>query len=360
MLGRRETGNETYIRELVLAFAALEAPHQFLVFVEQPDALPSAARNVETIILPTRSPVRRLTVSLPRLAARYGLDLLHSTYIAPLQLPCPSVVTIHDLSFKLHPEFFSLRDRLVLNVLVQQTLRRTRHIFVLSEFTRSQLTALYGCRDANISVTPAAAGAAFTPNNDSTQLARVLASYDITPPYILAAGNLEPRKNLSRLFAAFARFKTEHRAPHQLAIVGKEGYRADQIRRTAKMQGIFDDVRWTGYVPTQDLVWLYRGAELLVYPSLYEGFGLPVLEAMACGTPVVTSNIEPLAQLVGDCAIRVDPYDVGSLADGLARGSFDKAWRAAARARGIAHARQFTWRSTAQLTLDGYARAVAQ
>jgi glycosyltransferase involved in cell wall biosynthesis len=205
-----------------------------------------------------------------------------------------------------------------------------------------------------VTVTPYAADPIYRPMDREAARRAVAERFGLRGPFVLAVGVLQPRKNLPRLIRAFGRVARE--APHALALVGKPGWAHEELKRAVAASGLGSRVKFTGYVPDADLPVLYNAAELFVYPSLYEGFGLPPLEAMACGTPVVTANVTSLPEVVGDAALAVDPTDELALADAIGRALTDEALRERLRTAGLAHAALFSWERTAALTLQVYHR----
>lgn len=363
MLGHNETGNETYILELARALAAHAREDKFFIYAEKPDALPGeihAAPHVRVIPYTTRSGLRRLVDELPQRAARDGLDVLHISYNAPLRLPgaCALVVTIHDISFEHFPQFFSRRLRAFLKASVPRSARAAQQIITDTESAKQDLVETYRLPPEKIAVTHYAAGAQFRRIAEGTALERVKRKYNTGDKFVLAVGNLQPRKNWERLMRAFAEAKRDAGLPHKLVLVGQELWRAAPIFETAR--ALPDTVVLTGYVPAEDLPLLYNAADLFAYPSLYEGFGLPVVEAMACGTPVLTSNVSCLPEIAGDAACFIDPYNQAAMAHALARLTTDDALRGELALRGLARARLFSWERTAQQTVQVYYKAVAQ
>jgi glycosyltransferase involved in cell wall biosynthesis len=357
MLGERESGNETYAANLLRALAR-EAPDADILIAA---AHPAAAR--EALELPARwrlipvsgSPPRRLAWDLPRAARREAADLLHVTYCAPPAAPCPVVDTIHDLSFLWNPAWFSPRDRLVLRAGVGFTARRAAAVITVSEFCRRDIQARLGIPPERIVVTPEAAGRAGDPAA-RTDDAAVVRALGVRPPYLLAVGNLQPRKNLARLVEAYAAVRARDRLPHQLVVAGKAAWRESEIYAAVGRHALERDVLFPGYVAEGTLAALYRQADLFVFPSLFEGFGLPVLEAMACGTPVVCADRTSLPEVAGEAARLVDPEDAAALSEAIRQVLGDAALRAAMRARGLERARRFTWQRTARETLAVYRR----
>ena len=360
MLGHNETGNETYILELVRHLPALVPQHEFFLYAEFPDVIPPETRalpNVRVVPLRSRFAAQRLSWELPRCAARDALDVLHISYNAPLRLPaaCALVVTIHDISFEQHPEWFSARLRWFLKMSVRRSARAARAVITVSEWCRAEIARAYKIAPERVHVTHEAAGAQYRPLTDARALKAVREKFNTGELFILAVGNLQPRKNHVRLLQAFARAKEAGKLPHKLVLVGQAWWQAEEIANAARALG--DAVVLTGYVPDADLPLLYNAADAFCYPSLYEGFGLPVLEAMACGVPVITSNVTALPEVAGDAACLVNPYDVPMLTDAIMRVTRDESYRQGLRARGVARANLFSWARMAEETLAVYARA---
>lgn len=360
MIGHNETGNETYIVELVRALATQPSGDYFTLYVERPEAVPSPllhAPHIRVVPLETRSSAQRLLWELPHRAARDRLDVLHISYNAPLRLPngCALVVTVHDISFEHFPQFFSRRLRAMLKASVPRSARAAQQVITVAEFIRRDLIQTYKLSPDKVVVTPEAAGSQYHRIEDAAALQAVRARYETGERFVLAVGNLQPRKNWERLIRAFARAKQESGLPHKLVIVGQRLWRHTAILEAARASA---DVVLTGYVPAEDLPLLYNAAEAFAYPSLYEGFGLPVLEAMACGAPVITSNVSALPEIAGDAAHLVNPYREDELAAALVRLMGDEAYRAELRRRGLHRAQSFSWGRTASQTLEIYHSAV--
>ena len=249
-----------------------------------------------------------------------------------------------------------------LRLTVRRTARRAARILALSEHGRNDIIVTYGVEPARVSVTPLAAPRHFAPVNDTIELKRVREHYGIREEYILCVGSIQPRKNLPRLIAAYASLRSlrpEAKLP-QLVLVGKQVWLYNETLRAVAEHGVTDDIRFTGYVPEADLPFLYSGARCFVYPSYFEGFGLPVLEAMQCGTPVIAGNRTSLPEVVGDAGLLVDPFDETALALAIARVIEDSNLAEELRVKGLERAKQFSWHETARLTLKAYERAAQQ
>jgi glycosyltransferase involved in cell wall biosynthesis len=287
---------------------------------------------------------------------RDRVQAAHFQYVAPPWCPCPTVVSVHDISYESHPEFFPARTRVRMRALVPRTVRSAAAVITISEFSRLDIAERYRVDPARIIVTPLAAAPHFhplTPGKEQATLDRL----GINGPYVLAVGNVQPRKNLVRLLEAFAAVRRRTDLPHRLVLVGRRAYRGDAILARQEALGIASHVLATGFVTDEDLVALYSGADVFAYPSLYEGFGLPVLEAMACVSPVLTSDTTALPEVVGDAAELVDPWSVSVIADALYRLLTTATLRDTLRDRGIRRALEFSWQRLAEQTLAVYKQA---
>lgn len=292
---------------------------------------------------------------LPYRLRKAGADIFHGpAFLIPFRSPTfRTVVTVHDLVVFLHPETVPRRYSLYMKWLVRMAVRRADRIIAVSECTRLDLMNILGVDSSRIVVIPEAAGPEFGPPGPE-RVESVLNRYNINGRYLLHVGNLEPKKNLPRVIRAFDRVK---RMPGggdlSLVIAGKKGWLYDEIFRTAN--GVSASaIRFLGYVPRDEMSAIYAGASCFVFPSIYEGFGLPVLEAMACGTPVVTSNISSMPEVAGRAAVLVDPYDEESIASGILAVVSDPSLQATLRREGILRSRTFSWDRAARETLALY------
>ena len=357
MVGGRETGNETYIRGLVDGFSELDGEFELSVYhVGEPWR--AGDRRLHFERLASANPWFRLTTELPRLASRDRVDILHTTYVTPLWAPCPVVVTVHDISYVAHPEWFSARDRLMLSTTVPLSIRRAARVITVSDTCRDQIIERYRVPENKVVSIPNAAGSAALPISQQeakAELARL--GIEDRRPYLLAVGNLQPRKNLSRLIEAF-RLLVKSGADLTLVIVGPRHYRGVDVVAAAGDLG--DRIRFTGYLSDRQLAACYRCAEVFVFPSLFEGFGIPALEAMAHGIPVACSGGGALEEVCGSAALYFDPLDVDSIANTLGRVLGGDGLREQLSRAGRERERNFTWESSARLTLAVYESAVAE
>lgn len=284
-------------------------------------------------------------------------DVAHFTNgMIPFAAPVSTVVTIHDMSLKLYPECHPLRRRLLNWPLMQVAMRRASAIVTVSHSTRRDLLRLHGVPADRVAVVHEAASPAFQPIHDRARLEPVRAKYGLPERFILYVGTIEPRKNLGRLMAALAQARAEG-VPHHLVCVGPYGWSSRDLTGLIARLDLTRYVHFTGYVPFEDLPALYNLGELFVFPSLYEGFGLPVVEAMACGTPVITANSSSLGEIAGDAAITVDPASTDALASAIRELAMDEARRRHWSERGWQRSRSFSWTQTAKEMLAVYQRA---
>ncbi|MCD6361151.1 MAG: glycosyltransferase family 4 protein, partial [Armatimonadetes bacterium] len=268
------------------------------------------------------------------------------------------VTTVHDVSFRMFPEWFSLKDRLLLDWGLRATLRVVKGVLSVSERTAEDLRRFYDVPAGDITVTPNALGEGFTAPGKQ-QMEDTLARLEVSRPYALFVGVLQPRKNIVRIVRAFMRARAEHSLPHQLVIAGKVGWKSGRILETVASAEAAGAVRRLGYVDDADLPALYAGADVFVFPTLYEGFGIPVLEAFACDTPVLASDTGALPEVAGDAALLVPPADEEAIAEGIVRLISDSRLRERMIAAGRARLERYSWRRTALLTLAAYERAVS-
>jgi glycosyltransferase involved in cell wall biosynthesis len=263
------------------------------------------------------------------------------------------VITVHDLTFFHYPQFLTAESRCYYNQQIGWAVRHTEHILADSYATKSDLVSMLDVPAAKITVVHLAADSAFQPL-DEAQVTQVVERYGLEPGYLLCVGTLEPRKNLPGLLQAYRLLLDTQVTIAPLVLVGGKGWLYDEIFERVEALHLADQVRFLQNVTDTDLPALYNGADLLTTPSFYEGFGLPALEAMACGTPVVVANRSSLPEVVGEAGLLVDPDDVDDIAQALARVLTDEALQAQMRELGIAQAARFTWERAAQETLTVY------
>lgn len=356
-------GNESYATNLIEALAEIDSVNEYTLYVTRQDAVRRFAnRWANFIVRQTRphTPLIRIPLTLSAELRKNPVDVLHVQFTAPPFAPCPVVVSIHDLSFEHLPETFNRRSRAQLRLTVRRTARKASHILALSEHAKADIVATYGIPPARVTTIPLAAGDRFRPITDERELQRVRHTYGIAGDYILTVGSIQPRKNLGRLISAYARLRK--RAPSgeypKLVIVGRQAWLFGETLRAIRESGFSDSIILTGYVPDDDLPAIYSGARCFVYPSFFEGFGLPPLEAMKCGVPVIAGNRTSLVEVVGDAGVLVDPLDPDAIAAGLSQVLNDPGLREELSVKGLNRSHLFKWRDTAKRTLEVYERAV--
>lgn len=305
----------------------------------------------------------RLNVPFPRADWFAGgrADLLHATdFVLPPANARRRVVTVHDLAFLRYPDAAMPSLHRYLNVVVPRSVRRADHLIADSRHTADDLQELWGIPAEKISVVQGAVEHShFRPVTDPLRHRAVREKYGIGErPFILGLSKLQPRKNFARLIRAFHAAREEARLPHRLVIGGSKGWLFDEIFATVQALGLEGEVLFPGFVDDADLPALFSGAEFFAYPSLYEGFGLPILEAQACGAPVLTADNSCLPEAGGDAALYVKAESVESIAEGVVRLATDAQMRETLRAKGFANAAEFTWQRSAQQLMDAYAQAM--
>jgi glycosyltransferase involved in cell wall biosynthesis len=357
----RFTGVVRYTDELVRALAA-RADTDVAVFVTRADDGLDGVR-VERLRAPYPTPNEYLRALweqsvVPRAVGRLRPDVYHSpNYILPLALRCPTVVTIHDLAF-LDAGLHRLRSHIYLSVLTALSLRKATRVICVSESTRHDLVRFFPHAAEKARVIGEGVDGRFRPASIA-EVTAFRARHALTAPYILFVGTIEPRKNLTRLIDAYGVMLDSTGAPHELVIAGQRGWKDGAVWEAHLASRHRHRIRALGYLPDDELAAAYTGADVFAYPSLYEGFGLPPLEAMACGAPVLTSRTSSLPGVVGDSALLVEPRDTAALAAGLARLVCDPTERVRLRAKGVERAAGFRWERVAERTVEVYAEAAA-
>jgi glycosyltransferase involved in cell wall biosynthesis len=357
-------GAGVYAIELVRAMAERDRHDGYALFARGAwaDDVTAGRKNWRWECVGARSRPARLTweqLRLPSRVARLDIDVLHSTHhtlpLRPMQ--AARVVTIHDLTFFRIPARYPLVRRIYFQTLTRLSARVAEAVIVPSETVASDAARILMLDPAKVHVVYEAAGARYAPV--APDAARAVARrHGVEPPYVLSVGSLEPGKNRSRLIRAMARLRAEG-FPHRLVIIGQPAWKHEAEQRLPEELGIEDGVHVLGYVAGEDLPALYCAADVCALPSLYEGFGLPVLEAMACGTPVLTSDVSATAEVAGDAAVLVDPLSVDAITDGLRRLLRDGGLRSELARRGRERAGEFSWKRAADETHAVYRHAAA-
>lgn len=355
-----------FVRSLVHALAEVDPDTEYLlVYADPPQGVQPAMPEAPNFV-PRRIPLpqralnavwHRLSLPIPVDLVIGPVDVFHSPdFVLPPVRRGAKILTVHDLAFLLQPECAEAKLRDYLEKTVPRSVARADFILADSVNTQDDLICLLGVPPSRVEVVPGGVDPAFAPVQDEALLDRVRERVSDGAPFVLSVGMIEPRKNLVRLIEAFELLKARYHAPHKLVLAGKRGWLSDGIFRRAEASPVAPDIRFPGFVAEAELPALYSASELLAYPSLYEGFGLPPLEAMACGVPVVASSSSSLPEVVGDAALLVDPTSVEGLAEAMARALADTELRRRMRTKGLDQAKRFTWRASAEKTLKVYRR----
>lgn len=359
--GRRGGGVETYEVNLIRGLAS-SAPasriHVFCLGEQAAAAIGTDYPNIDCQVLWPRQRWISFPLTLPRMIARSDVDLVHATFVPPLRCARPLVVTIHDVCLHTHPELYPSTVRWRYSRLVFQRLRYCDQVICPSRASREVLLRHFPVDGDRVTVVTHGVDPRFRPLDEAARES-VLRRYGIESPYLLFSGNLRVgNKNLVRTLTAFHEFRRRHGGSTRLVLTGKRSWFANRLDSALDRLHLRDSVIETGWIPPEDLPAIYGGATMLLFASLCEGFGLPALEAMACGTPVITSTTTCMPEVTGDAALLVDPTSVEAIAQAMSRLQEDPTLRDQLRERGLEWARQFTWDRTAKETLQVYSRAL--
>lgn len=359
-IGQKLTGNETYIRNLLKGFATLDRENEFTTFVSGDEAraeIPSRFRQERV----STNPYLRLGYQIGARIATLKPDLLHVQYTAPLWCAAPIVVSVHDVSYLEYPEYFSTYRARQLVLTVKRTVERAAHILTPSEFSRQSVAKWYGLDPDRITVVHNAVDSSFRPVAREVAQAWLLRHKQIAWPYVLTVGDLQPRKNHIGLIKAFEDVMRNHpQLTHRLVITGKDTWFAGEVRAAARASSVADRIIFTGFVNDEDLHHYYSGCDAFIYPSFYEGFGLPILEAMACGRAVACSHTSAMPEVADSAALLFDPTKPPEIARSLRDLLVDAQLRGRMERLGHQRTALFSWERSAQRTLDVYYSVAGQ
>jgi glycosyltransferase involved in cell wall biosynthesis len=369
----RNAGISRYTLSLLNALSAYDSKHEYSVFVSGPEAaeqVPATSNSAVVMVGRLRHPARRVLWEHLIFAGeirRRDLHLLHApSNILPARLPCPGIITIHDLAFLRFPHLFRPTRRAYQQFFTPRSAQHASLILAISEHTRQDIIELLKIPEERVRVVYPVLEERFRLPCSAETLQAFRQRHQLPEHFILFLATLEPRKNIPRLLEAYRLLRRETLLPHMLVLAGAKGWYVQTLEQQAHALGIQNDVRFIGYVPEDEKALWYHAADLFVYPSLYEGFGLPVAEAMACGLPIVTSNVSSLPEVVGDdaafgeqAALTVNPYDIESLTRTMHRALFDNALRQQCRTRGLARSRRFAPALIARQVIQAYEDALS-
>jgi glycosyltransferase involved in cell wall biosynthesis len=364
-----KSGISRYIMSLLKEFVHFQEEHNFevLLYENERDIFLPEGNNFRVLTFPEslRPAVKSIfwhQTSLPSICKKQGYDVMFlpaANRRACLRLPCPMVGTVHDFS-SLHVKGKYDPARLIyIRQVLPYLSRRLTEVLTVSESSKRDLVEFAKVPAERVTVTPLAADfSTYHPTAPDGERERLIQQYNLQPPYLLYTSRLEhPGKNHVNLIKAFEQLVQQKNVPHQLVLAGSDWSGSEEIHGVAQESSVKDRIRFTGFVPTNDLPGLYRHCEVFVFPSLYEGFGLPILEAMACGAPVACSNVSSMPEVAGNAAIQFNPESPDSIATAIAPLLLDPEMRSLYSTKGLARSAEFTWSHTAEQTLDVLKRA---
>lgn len=353
VLGDCSGGNETYYKNLIENLPN-NIVDDIILFVNpgyDVEALGFKGRVVQ--FKSTNSFIRNF-IEIPVLMKKYSLSCMHMQYFIPFIRPCPVITTIHDISFEHFDDIFTKKEMFIQKKLIPYAARKSDFVFTVSEYSKNDICATYGIDEERVIVTYNGKSEKYRVNKDEKVFKKIREKYELPDEYILCVGNVQPRKNLKRLIRAYAMYLKGNPTGKPLVIVGKKAWMFEEIFKEFHELKLENKIIFTGYVEDIHLPIIYSYATLFVYPSIFEGFGLPVLEAMACGVPTITSNVTSLPEVAGDACVFVDPYDEQDISDAICNLLNDKTKRDMLSARGLLQADKFSWKRTAEETVKIY------
>lgn len=359
-IGRRQTGNEVYVRSLIHRYPLLAPEANFIAYTccdEASSWVPAEFRHRRVAV----NPFVRLGADLSMKLRDDRPDLVHVQYTAPLFCPAPIVVTIHDVSYIDRPDYLPRARAMQLQLTVRNTVKRAAKVITISEFSRQRIADTYDLDPDRIAVTPLASQRHFRPMNRELAIRQVRERLGVDRPFILNVGDLHPRKNQIGLIRAFRELlRSQPDLPHALVMAGKHTWFAPRVLEEVQRSGISDRIVLTKFVDDDFLPTLYNACELFVFPSFYEGFGLPVIEAMACGRPVVCSSATALSEVADGAALLFEPHSAAQQMRAMRDALLDEELRGRMEKKSLQRAKSFDWRETARMTLDVYRELAEQ
>jgi len=353
-IGRHLTGNEAYVRNLLNGFAKLDKFSEFITYLSVEGAsnwIP--ARFTHRYV--ANNPFLRLGYDLSAKLRQDKPDLVHVQYTAPLACPVPVVVSVHDISYLEHPEFFTKSRSLQLRHTVSRTIKNAARILTLSDFSRRAIERAYNLTDDKVTVVPAAMSPSFRQLPRESAAAHIAEKFKITRPFVLTVGDLQPRKNPLGMIKAFDELLNANpELPHDLVFVGNDTWFSPRVRQAAEKSRFGKRIHFTGYVDENDLLQFYNACEIFVFPTFYEGFGIPILEAMACGRAVACANVTAIPEVADASALLFSPLNTEEMVRAMRDLLVDRELRERMERLGLNNASHFSWERTAQKTLEVY------
>jgi len=359
----RDYGIGTYVRNLLRHLGRLDRTTEYVVVCHEADRqiVPELGENFRAVIDSSPGYSLREQFTIPLDLRRAAVNLFHAPhYVLPPLIPCRSVVTIHDCIHLRFPQYLPNRAaHAYARSFLWIATHRSNRILTVSEASKRDILSLFRVPEQKIVVIHNAIDERFWETPAPDEVERVRQRYQLDGRFVLYAGNIKPHKNLERLIEAFHTLRKQGVEDVRLLIIGDEISKYATLRRAVHRLKLHQHVRFFGFVPDKTLAVLYRLASVFIFPSLYEGFGLPPLEAMASGTPVITSNVSSLPEVVGDAALLIDPYQADAIADAMLRVLSDEALRRDLRERGLARARHFSWERSIRRVREIYDEVLA-
>ncbi len=353
-IGQHLTGNETYIRNLLRCFEALDPEAEFVTYLSRQAGLQDLPERFIQRRVST-NPFVRLGFDIPTRLRRDRPDVLHVQYTGPLFCPTPLVVSVHDVSFLEHPEYFTPFRAAQLRCTVRRTVRAASRILTVSEFSKRSILEAYQLDEEKVEVLPNGVSSTFRPISRELAQRALKESRGLEAPFVLTVGDLQPRKNHLGLIRAFEQMIQAHpQLPHHLVVVGKSTWYEPTIQAAVRRSSVASRIHFTGFVPDDELLRLYGACDLFVYPSFYEGFGLPILEGMACGRAVACSNTSGMLEVADSATILFDPHSENEIVLAMRDLLLNPELRSRMERLGMQRASIFSWERTAARTLELY------
>jgi glycosyltransferase involved in cell wall biosynthesis len=359
----RDYGIGTYVRNLLRHLSRIDSSTDYVLICRHEDcgSVEELGENFRAVPEPSRPYSFSEQLRIPLDLRRDGIDLFHAPhYVLPALVPCRSVVTIHDCIHLRFPQYLPNRFAYAYaRSSLWVATHRSNRVLTVSEASKRDILRYFSVPEAKIDVIYNAIDERFGEPPTADEVLRVRERYQLNDPFILYAGNIKPHKNLERLIEAFHAMRKGELEHVKLLIIGDEISKYATLRRAVHKFKLHKHVRFFGFVPDRTLAVLYRLARVFVFPSLYEGFGLPPLEAMASGTPVITSNVSSLPEVVGDAALLIDPYDCSAIAEAMRRVLTEPALREDLRERGLRRVQEFSWDRSVRRVREIYSEVLA-